>query len=457
LWLDPGGQRSGLVTGASTTSSATTPQPVNSIGTWQKALGSKKAVVQAPPGVGGLVMVYASGAIVSASTGAIQLRLTSLLGTVLTGQVRQAGSGLPNEAVPFAITGMLPLGPGGVDELALEYTYTSAAATPSALWNPTLQTVFMPNGVMAGAAAQDASVRWWDGDSWRPDMLRPAAVDVSQDAGTASPTRTTTTTSLARSATTIHEDGTVTLTATVSPSPTGSVTFSSAKSASGPWTSLGAVPLASGKAVKTWKSVRGAWYFKASYTGDTLYAPSESGAQTVTVQYLQHVATTLQATKSQSYGGSGDKVVDTGHNTAVIQGLAPPNGNVKTMLWFNSTVPAGASVTSVVLVCKSGGWAHWENSSGGTLIVGDFYNVASVPTRYPGSQTKEDRSRHAVDKGGWSINLSSWGRAELERSDFDGLVFGRGPSDAAVYTGYSTSPGENQFSLKVEYDRWTTP
>jgi hypothetical protein len=111
-------------------------------------------------------------------------------------------------------------------------------------------------------------------------------------------------------------------------------------------------------------------------------------------------------------------------------------------------------ITSVTLVCKAGGWEHWFAAAAGTLAVGSLSNVTTAPSTWPADDAWEDRSRHDVTEGGWSINLSSWGNGAVKSGVFTGLTIGPGPSIADSYYGYSTSPGKDQFTLKVTYDTW---
>jgi hypothetical protein len=455
LWLDPGAPTPSLSTAAAATVvTAGTGLPMGTLGSWYKVGGIKKVVVSAPPDAGGVVLVQATGSVrLRIGDVPVEFRLVSSSGALLSSQNRITAPAAVT-TIPFSLSAMLPLAAGRVDEVALEFRYPDASTgVTHEVWNPTISAVFLGSAVMAGGAAVDAPLRFWDGDNWRPRMVSPAAIDVSKDSTAAPPAKTNTSTKLSWSDLTVHAGQGVTLVATVTPTTSGTVTFERAASAAGPWTVLGSAPTTTGVATKTWEAVAGDWWFRATFNETATHNGSASPVTVPThVQTLSQRTVTMQATKVQSYNGGGGQTTDTGYNNAVHQGYAGTNR--KSMVWFTSTIPANANVTSVTLVCRAGGWAHWENSAGGTVLLGSFRNQATIPSTYPGTKTIEARSRHSVDEGGWSVNISSWANTELERSDWNGLVFGRAPSEAAVYLGRSAQPGENQFSLKVSYDVW---
>jgi hypothetical protein len=352
---------------------------------------------------------------------------------------------------------VIPLTAGQEIEVIPKYSYSgTSVTTPHAILRPALSVEFYPGAVGSGGTT-DPMIRYWDGDSWRPDLNRGAVFDLTKDAGTVAPTKTNTTCSCNRSAAQLDAGDTLTISATVAPTTTGTVTFYRSTSSSGPWTSMGTASLSGGKASKSWKTTAGSFYFKNTYAGSATHNPSTSAVTPATVvRKLVTKTITIGCAWARAYEGNGSKLDGTGHDGAVRQGYySSTDGNCKSLLRFDhSAIPAAATVTAVTLVCRSGGWDHWYSYSGGELVVGSFNNRTSEPSSWPTSDILTDRSRHPVDEGGFSCNLSSWACGSLSGSIFSGITVGPGPSNSQSYYGYSASPGASQFTLKVTYQNW---
>ena len=458
-WMDPDAETGGLVT-IGDSGVVTTTANLASTTSDTAVPSAKKAVITAPDNTGGVAVVTFSCAVTiktSANSMNLRLRAGSTSGTVLANTWITGPT--DNGTSQVVIRGSIALAAGEEVTVIPVYSYAGTGVTvPHVVSRQNTMVEFYPGAVRSGGSS-DPMIRYWDGDSWRPDTLRSATFDLSTDAGTAPPTKTNTTTTLARSASTLHSGQNVTLTATVAPSTAGAVTFYRATSTSGPWTSLGAVTLSGGKASKAWKSTSsGTYYFKATYGGSATHNPSTSAITPATVwQKLVTKTLTLACAWAQAYEGSGSKLSGTGHDGAVRQGYySSTDGNCKSLLRFNhSAIPAAATVTAVTLVCRSGGWDHWYSYSGGDLIAGAFYNTPNEPTSWPPSaDTIEDRSRHHVEEGGFSCNLTSWACGSLGGPTFSGITIGPGPGNSQSYYGYSASPGKDQFTLKVTYETW---
>jgi hypothetical protein len=466
LWMDPDAPVGGLPTivdngeslnvNSNDLPSATADTPIP---------GAKRAIVTAPATTGGVAIVTFYGSIAFRSANSyLTLKLLGTPGGILT-VIQAALAATITATIPFSMRAVIPLSAGEEVTVTPVYAYSGTAiTTPHAVLRPGMTVEFYPGAVASGGSS-DPMIRYWDGDSWRPEMLRAATVDLSQLATTTPVPKTNTTTTLARSASSIHEGSTLTLTSTTTAGAAGTVTFYRATSTSGPWTSLGSATISATKAVKTWTAAPGAWYFRATYGGSSLYNGSTSAATPVTT-VLARVTKTLviPCSWAQSYAGNGAKLSGTSADDAVHQGWASAaHGNRRALLRFvNTGIPAAAEVTSVSLVCKTGGWDYWENAAAPVLIVGSFNNTPNVPATFPPSNNVfPDRSRIDIPAGlvsggpgGFSANVTSWAKVSVTASIFSGLLIGPGPSDSPTWRGYSSEPGKDQFTLKVIYDVW---
>lgn len=470
-WMNPDADQGALVTIQEMPLASVTGILTNA-GTVDNPIPSaKKAVITAPPTSGGIAVVTFTGSF-RFKTSSASTYLTLWDGTQEIALNYFTSTPTPDlGSFPFVMRGTIALAPGQEVTVTPRYRYSSTSTTvPHDIVRMQTSAEFYP-GAVRSAGSSDAPTSYWDGDSWRPETLLGAVIDLSKDATVAVPTKTNTTTTLARSVSTLHAGGSLTLTATVTTGATGTVVFSQMDESTGIWTTLGSGTLSSGKATKTFAIASpGTYSFKAVYGGSPTHNPSTSATLAGTkVQKAVSKTVVLPCSWAQAYNGDGSKVTGTSADTAVYQGqpsiFAPPNpvpqatpaetiGNRKSLLRFDhSSIPAAATITAVSLVAKSGGWALWW-SGDGTLVVGSFVSQATVPTTWPSSKTDEDRSRHAVSVGGWTVNLSAWANAALEASTFNGIVIGPGVSTSTAYYGYSSAPGKDQFTLKVTYDVW---
>jgi hypothetical protein len=365
------------------------------------------------------------------------------------------------QSTPVVVFANIPLNAGETAEIWLEHRYPAApgAATYS-LRLSGLQLLFLPGAVRGGSAGGDPTIRYWDGDSWRPDALRGPVFDTSQPGTTVPPGKTATTTSCTRTpGAGVVEGQKVTLNATVAPTAApGSVMFAKSTSATGPWSNLGTGTLSAGKATKQWTAVKGSWYFRATYQGNPTYATSNGVSGALTIAADQPKPTTkvktVDAAWCQAYNGAGAQLSGSGNDTAAHQGYySATHGNRKTLLGFTPNLPADAVVTSVQLVCDQ--WAHWYAYAGGTLVVGWHQSTTAPATWPPGPNTHEDQSRYQVDTGKFVVNLTGWCRDVVTLGTFQGITLGPGPSESSQYYGYSASPGRPQFHLKIEYRTYT--
>lgn len=456
LWMDTDADSGGLTTAVSSTVvTAGTQLPVGTYGTWYKMPACKKVAVTAPPASGGVLLVTATGSLTARTTATgVELRLVAASGTMQSTGARYYSSGVPS-TIPYSISGLLPLDPGDYDEVTVEFNYTQGGGTPSEVWSPSIQAVFLPGGVMAGSPAKDANIRYWDGDSWRPPFLTPTGLNVSAD-GTVPPSgkSATTTTTTKPAGTAIHEGQSVTLSATVTAGATGTVSFSRSSSNDGPWTVIGSAAVSAGKATRSWPTVAGDWFIRAEYLGDATHVGS--AGVTSSALHIQKLTTgTLNITSSwvQAYQGNNTKITGSGHDSAAQQGYYPPYNQRKSLIRFNTgPLPNDATVTNVVLVCHN--WVNWQGGTKGTAVVGSLLTTTSVPNTWPAANTDEDRSRHAVDQAGWSANITSWADRAVVRSDFTGITLGIAPSQAETYQGRSADNADNLFELRITYQRW---
>jgi hypothetical protein len=464
LWMDPDAQIGGLVTVVDNAESvnlnsndlpsttADTPIP-----------GAKKAIVTAPAASGGVAVVSFYGSVAFRSAvSALYLKLLVTPG----GIVNITQMALPSTVtgtIPFLLRAVAPMAAGDEITVTPVYAYSgTSVTTPHAVLRSGLIVEFHPGATAAGATS-DPMIRYWDGDSWRPDLMRAATVDLSQLATTTPTPKTNTTTTLTRSPASLNEGSTLTLTSTTTAGAAGTVTFYRSTSTSGPWTSLGTATIASTKATKTWTADPGTWYFKATYAGSSTYNGSTSAATAATT-VLAKVTKTLviPCSWAQSYQGNGAKLSGTAADDAVQQGWASTTqGNRRALLRFvNTAIPAAADVTSVSLVCKAGGWDYWENGSMPVLVVGSFNNTPNVPATYTATDKYPDRSRIDIpttttgNVGGFTANISSWAKTSVKAAIFSGILIGPAPSDSNTWWGYSDEPGKDQFTLKITYDNW---
>lgn len=463
VWFDPDADSGAVVTGrAPAQNSTSTLLPYT--GSFQPVPGTKKVVVSAPPGSGGLLIIFWFGTLLNGPTSGNPPAIDFQLRTDTGASQTQARAAQMNASqTPIFLSGQFTFDPGETREIWASYAYGGSDPGSGSLYNiryTSLQTIFLPGAIRAGKAVSDPMIRYWDGDTWTPETLQAAAIDVTQDATVPPPSKTSTTTTSSRSpGSGVTAGDKITLTANVTPTAApGSVTFSKGPSSTGPWTVLGTASLSSGRASRNWTSQKGTWYFQATYQGNASYRSSSGVSAALTVKADQPQAVTKTKTVGaawcQAYTGTGSQISGSGNDAAAHQGyFSSTHGNRKTLLGFTPALPADAVVTSVELICSN--WAHWYAYSGGTLIAG-WHQSATAPATYPaGSTTHEDQSRHGVDTGSWTVNLTGWAKDAITRSTFQGIVLGPGPSQSSQYYGYSGSPGQSVFKLRITYKTYS--
>lgn len=262
-----------------------------------------------------------------------------------------------------------------------------------------------------------------------------------------------TTTVATRSTGSTTQGSTVTLTGTVSSgsgTPGGTVVFFRGPSPTGPWTTIGSAGLSGGVATYAWSAVEGSWYFKARYNGSSSYGGSEgvtSSVCTVTAPKVQKVKT-VAASWVQAYNGSNNQISGSGKDTSVHQGYySATHGNRKSLIRFDTNLPADAEVTKVQLICSN--WTHWYYGAGGTLRVG-WHSKSSKPATWDIGSGATARSEHSVGEGSWTRDISSWANSVVEGSAFEGVTIGPGDGTSYEYYGYSGA-GVSPWSLKITY------
>lgn len=435
---------------------------------WTRLPGAKKATIRAPDTAGGIAVVTGWLNIIHRSGAQqVNVRLQATGG----GNWPMAWCGdfasLAASQVHFPILmiGSVLLDAGEEQDVWFEYQYSAAPATISRHRNAGISVMFIPTAVRPAGVTTPPMMRYWDGAIWRPQGLDQAGIDLTQDSTVTPPVHTATTTTCTRSPATLKAGEKVTLTAKVTPAAaTGSVTFYKGTAAGGPWTSLGTVKLPAGSTTVNyqWTTTKGTWWFRAKYLGSATYAASEDvtdNATTVNADTSGSGGGTVTKTLTrdagwvQAYAGGGGVISGSGRDNAVHQGYySSTYGNRKSAIRFNMTaLPADADVTKVELICKGGGWDHWYDNSGGTVIVGWHEATGSAPNNWSNFVKHLDQQRSGQDTGGWTIVLNQWARDVVKRADFGGITIGPGPSNSTQYYGYSDTPGANFFSLRVTY------
>jgi hypothetical protein len=465
LWLNPAAGQALPTVGVSATGPTSGGQ-LNASQIWTPCANAKKAIVTAPSDTGGIVMVFSTFGVVGVTANQVAVEFTHFVDGVDAGlpmsRLNTAGMASSGQQAVTCI-GTVIVDVGATVEIVLRYKYAAAAgATLNSIRGHTMTAIFIPAGVAAGSPSRPAPVSFWDGNSWRPGDLDPAAMDLSKDGNTVEPATTATTTTISRSDGDVHANANVTLTATVTPAAAaGTVTFYRATSSGGPWTSLGSASIAAGtskatKVVSASSSIT--YYYRATYGGSATHASSTSASTTVRYRTRTSATKTYNAKWVQAYNGDGAKVTaGTGYDAAVHQGVASSgSGNRRSLIGFNQPSFGGTDVevTRVTLVCKD--WHQWmAGNNQGTVVVG-WHEVtgASEPGSYPFDRTHNDRSSYGRGEGSWTANLTSWADAIVMRSDFGGISIGPGPNGSAEFYGWSDN-GASKWQLEVEADSWS--
>jgi len=298
--------------------------------------------------------------------------------------------------------------------------------------------------------------RVWDGSAWQfalSEWQTPTYESIKEGA---SSVLVATTTTCSRSASVVHAGTAITITASTTGRNGGNLDFYY-YSSTGVWVKFAsrAAPPAGGSVSIT--NVPGyTTNYLAKFTGSLTHKGSTSpNAGTVAVQTKKTATKVVNVGWVQAYNGGGGRISGSGRDNAVHQGYySSTHGNRKSLLRFNPALPAGATVSSVIFDCN-GGWSHWYNNSGGTIVVGVFYNQDTEPASWPSGRVDTNNSRKAVDTGSWEVNITSWADTALLRSDFSGITIGPGPTTSKEFYGYSVEAPAGNFSLRITYSYWS--
>jgi hypothetical protein len=461
IWFDPSATPAATsldVYGPSGASSANV-QLTGPAQTWLPVPGPQGCVLTVQPPADGIIAVWASVSVTLRATAPVVFRLISSRGGTPTYARLVAASSTADQRQVFSVL-TLPLAVDEEVEFWLEYFYANAAL-PGTLHDAAyvrFQTMFVPGAIRSSQIQERIERRYWDGDSWRPAVLEPMALQ-GREQGTAAPSKTATTTTCVKSHAVRERGQKLDLSSKVSASsgtPTGSVTFywgrGSSAGAVATWTKIATSTLktVSGaqQATASWTVPSGAtlasdYWFQARYGGSSTHAASQgntSNALQVTAASGGGGTTqtkTFTAKWQQAYDGGGGQIAGSGNDNAVHQGYySPTHGNRRSLVGFDVSLPAGANVTKVVLKCKS--WQHWYYNGGGTLRVG-WHDKATRPASFGVGAGTTAASSHDVGAGSWSITLPAWARTAVARSAFQGIVIGPGAGDSRTYYGYSAN------------------
>lgn len=451
LWLNPAAGNA-LPTYGVTATGATSGGQLASATNPTRAVNAKKALVTAPIDAGGMVLAFSTGGVTSPNTNNVALELQHFADGASAGpmcRLNLAGMNATAQ-LPFTVVSVTAIAPGQTVEIVLMYNYTTApGSTVNALRGHTMTVMFLPLGVSAGTAAQPAAQSYWDGDSWREGLLDPAVMDLTKDGTVVEPAKTPTTTALTVPTGPFEPGDTITLSSSVSPTAAdGTVTFYRGTSATGPWTSIGAVTLdAANKAVKTWQATAGSWYFRARYGGSTTHAASEqvSGQRTVSNPVTTKTKT-VGADWVMPYNGSGSQKGGGSYAGDTYTGYFDgQTGNQKSMIRFIPNLPGDADVTKVELICDD--WDFWRTNQGG-LVVGWHENKGgSAPNSW--NNTHASQSEHSPGEGKFTVTITSWADTKVGRSDFGGITIGPGKSNGDLYNGNCL--GKSNWHLRITY------
>lgn len=469
LWLNPAaGQGAPTIGTTAQPLSATDMTWQGSASAWGRMPSGYKALVTAPPDSDGIVLAFYMCALNAKATQTTPITLSVAVqadGALSTGGgaakwQTNVTTGSKQEAV--SVVNWARIAAGSTVELWPGYQYASDPGTANVyqVRNTSLTILFIPSGVVAGESALPAPVSYWDGDSWRPGQLNPATMDLTKLVTTAEPGKTATATTIARSDGDVHEDTSVTLTATVTPTAAdGSVTFYSSPTGTGSWTSVGSDTLdANNKATKVVKPTGSkTTYYRATYTGTTTHAASTSANTSIRSRTKKTKTINLNAQWVGAYAADGSKITVGTYANGVQQGdVGGGSSNRRSVIGFNKPAFTGTdvTVTGVTLVCSD--WRQWQTGNHqGTLVVGwhSVQNPSSAPNTYPFDRAHNDKSRHGKGEGSWTANITSWADNVVQGSDFGGISIGPGPSMSAEYGGWSNN-GPGVWDLQVEYTYW---
>ena len=301
------------------------------------------------------------------------------------------------------------------------------------------------------------TIRVWDGAAWRLSSAEWAEVPYELIVKGGSSTQAVTTTTCTKSVSTVHAGAAVTITGATTGRNGGTLEFYYRVGA-GAWTLIAsrAAPTAGGNVTLTHTPTVDGTNYYVKFTGSATHLPSSSAPTTsVTVQTHRTVTSNFYVGWTQAYNGAGNKISGTGHDGAVHQGYySSTHGNRKSLLYFNPTLPAGASVSKVIFDCNAG-WAYWYDKAGGVAVVGYFTGQSAKPSSWNTVNTVENRTRKDLTYSSYfEVDITSWAASVITSSSFSGITLGPGPSTNTGYFGYSVDSPAGNFILRVTYSYW---
>lgn len=290
-------------------------------------------------------------------------------------------------------------------------------------------------------------VRVRSGDTWLPDTGLALPGRQSLDPGITE-VNVSTSTSISGGGT--QNGGSRTLTATVtsgSGTPVGSVQF---RSGSTSGTVIATKTLSGGTATHSVSS-SGTYYvtYQGGKSGANNYQPSNSGGTSVTIRSLKTNTVTRGRNWNGQYPESNGYQQSDYYSHHWRQGRYSGTwGNWKTLLGFTGVggVSNLDSVTKVVLKLEID---HTYYGSGVDLDIG-WHTKSNRPSSFGvgnGSQNNQGFNRST---GTRTMELGSWARTAVARSDFGGIVIGSNNSGNYNHYGYGT--GTTQ--LEITYKYW---
>jgi hypothetical protein len=260
---------------------------------------------------------------------------------------------------------------------------------------------------------------------------------------------TSTAVSLTVSPNPVRNGQTATLTATVTPSSvSGRVSFERSLDG-GAWEAVSSSAISGGKAAWAWSanSPTRAWRWRAVLVPNSGFAPATSSP--VSVDVLAKTSRTIEATRAWEacYRSDGSKRSDTND---LYQGYySGTNGNQRSLVGFNYSIPAGATVTKVEVYLNN---AHFGSAAGGQAVVGS-HSKASEPATWTGSGVSDDLKRFTMARyaTGW-FDITSAVKAIIQSGTMKGIAIGPAPSTALTYYG-SFKGGTTR--LRITIEEWT--
>jgi hypothetical protein len=311
------------------------------------------------------------------------------------------------------------------------------------LWFPgaVMQTSENPGGSDADATfAPFARVR--SGDSWLPEAAtRVAGYEELDPAITI--VNVSTSTSISGGGT--QNGGSRTLTATVSSgsgTPVGSVQFKKNGS------TFSTKTLSGGKASV---SVSTTGTYSVSYlggqSGANNYQPSNSGNTNVTIRQLKTYTYSQNAKWTQTITSARGPRDD---NNYVYEGYYSSTwGTYRGYVGFNRLNVS--NLYDVTKVEVSFYVQHTYYGGGKDMDIGWHKATGGTPTSNPSRSENQQSAYH--NTGSKTVNITSWAKSVVARSDFGGIMLGSGSAANLNHYGYCRG-GTGDWSLRITYRRW---